>query len=699
MSALRKTIDYTYDVRDLLESIDAAGSITDLVFDALGNLTDEEDPNGNDTGNDYDPLNRLVSTLDALSGVTDYAYDINDNLTSVEAPNGATTTYVYDDLGNLLSLTSPDTGTTTYTYDDADNRVSQTDANSVTVNYTYDELNRLTGIDYPGSSLDVTLTYDEGSAHKGRLTTMADGSGTTTFEYDVFGNLVEESRTIGSNTHVTAYAYDEADLVTSITYPSGRTVDYTRNVLGQVASVDTTYAASTTTVADDIEYEPLGPLKGLTFGNSLVLARTFDQQYRLTDQTTGAVQDLAFTLDDAGNIDAITNGVSSGLSQGFAQDALHRVTTDAGSYGTKGYTYDGVGNRLTRTLGGTTTQTLTYAANANRMATHDSQTISLDAAGNTLANPAENASFTYGAHNRMLEAYVGAVLKATYGYDGRGQRIKKVEATGAQRTFIYHYGQGGELLGETIYSSAGAKIGERDYLWLDSLPLAQSERAFSGGSITSNSFVYLHADQLNTPRLATNGSGTVVWRWDSDAFGIGAANQDPDNDTNLVNVRLRFAGQYLDEETGLHYNYFRDYDEVTGRYVQSDPIGLEGGLNTYGYAHQNPLSYFDSFGLAGKTFNLGGGTTVRIDPPHVPGQQQHAHVETPKGRAVVNRDGTQSHGSRGKLGNLTNKAKRFLRGKGFDIPGLPPFILDPCLLSPALPGCPLAPMLTCPPSA
>jgi RHS repeat-associated protein len=562
----------------------------------FGCLTHETDPNSNDTDHDYDPLNRLVQTVDALSGITEYGYDKNDQLTSVEAPNGATTTYVYDDLGNLLSVSSPDTGTTTYTYDNAGNRVSQTDARSVTVAYTYDALNRLTAIDYPGSSLDVTLTYDQGTNQKGRLTTMADGSGSTTFEYDVFGNLTEESKAIGGNTHVTAYAYDEANLVTSITYPSGRTVDYTRNVLGQVTTVASTYGGSTATLASSATYEPFGPLKGLTFGNSLVLARTFDQQYRLTDQTTGTVQDLSFTLDDAGNIDAIADGVSAGLSQGFAQDALHRVTTDAGSYGTKTFTYDGVGSRLTR-VHGATTQTLTYTSNSNRLATHDGQTVTVDAAGNTTANPAENVSFTYGAHNRMLEAYVGGVLKATYVYDGRGQRVKKMEATGAQRTFVYHYGQGGELLGETVYSSGGAKIGERDYVWLETLPVAQSERTFSGGSVTSSQLVYLHADQLNTPRLATNGAGAVVWRWDSDAFGIGAANQDPDADSSLVNIRLRFPGQYLDDETGLHYNYFRDYDATTGRYVQSDPIGLAGGINTYAYGGGNPIGNTDPSGL------------------------------------------------------------------------------------------------------
>ena len=103
-----------------------------------------------------------------------------------------------------------------------------------------------------------------------------------------------------------------------------------------------------------------------------------------------------------------------------------------------------------------------------------------------------------------------------YVYNGQGQRVKKVEATGDLRTFVFHYGPRGELLGETVYDQYGVKIRERDYLWLDMLPLAQSERTFSGSTVTSDLFVYLHADQLNTPRLATNrlerlsGAGTAM---------------------------------------------------------------------------------------------------------------------------------------------------------------------------------------------
>ena len=89
----------------------------------------------------------------------------------------------------------------------------------------------------------------------------------------------------------------------------------------------------------------------------------------------------------------------------------------------------------------------------------------------------------------------------------------------------------------------------------------------------------------------------VVWRWKSEAFGLTPANEDPDGDGVGFVFNLRFAGQYYDTETGLHYNYFRYYDPRIGRYITSDPIGLNGGLNTYAYVAGNPLVQIDSKGL------------------------------------------------------------------------------------------------------
>ena len=105
----------------------------------------------------------------------------------------------------------------------------------------------------------------------------------------------------------------------------------------------------------------------------------------------------------------------------------------------------------------------------------------------------------------------------------------------------------------------------------------------------------MHTDHLGTPRVISDGA-TKIWRWVSTPFGVNAANEDPDDNSVLFIYNLRFPGQYYDAETGLHYNYFRTYDPSTGRYLESDPIGLAGGLNTYGYVGGDPLSYSDSRG-------------------------------------------------------------------------------------------------------
>lgn len=111
---------------------------------------------------------------------------------------------------------------------------------------------------------------------------------------------------------------------------------------------------------------------------------------------------------------------------------------------------------------------------------------------------------------------------------------------------------------------------------------------------------FIHPDHLNTPRVITNAANTVVWRWDNaEPFGNTPANHDPRATGTAFPFNPRFPGQYYDAETGLAYNYFRDYDPGTGRYVQSDPIGLDGGSwSTYSYSDSSPLSKTDYLGLA-----------------------------------------------------------------------------------------------------
>ncbi len=113
----------------------------------------------------------------------------------------------------------------------------------------------------------------------------------------------------------------------------------------------------------------------------------------------------------------------------------------------------------------------------------------------------------------------------------------------------------------------------------------------------SSGCLYLHPDHLNTPRLVADATGSPVWRWDQqEPFGNTVPDENPSS-LGAFDLPLRLPGQYFDKETGLHYNYFRDYDPSLGIYKQSDPIGLRGGLNTYTYGSANPLFRSDFSGL------------------------------------------------------------------------------------------------------
>jgi RHS repeat-associated protein len=154
---------------------------------------------------------------------------------------------------------------------------------------------------------------------------------------------------------------------------------------------------------------------------------------------------------------------------------------------------------------------------------------------------------------------------------------------GAPGTVLYMYDEEGHLLGE--YSSAGALVQET--VWLGDIPVA-TLRPHSGGGIDT---YYVHTDHLNTPHQITRPSDNAqMWTWFPAAFGDTAP-------TGTLTYNLRFPGQIYDSQGGLFQNYFRDYDPAVGRYVESDPIGLEGSLSTYEYADSNPTEMVDPYGL------------------------------------------------------------------------------------------------------
>jgi RHS repeat-associated protein len=261
---------------------------------------------------------------------------------------------------------------------------------------------------------------------------------------------------------------------------------------------------------------------------------------------------------------------------------LDRLTTATGTGLNETWTYDANGNRQTQ--GGATSSTYTVAPASNRLSSISgglTRTYAYAPSGQTTGYG--GLTFTYMNSGRLSSVSNGSNT-TTYVLNALGQRVKK---SGTSVT-LFIYDESGHLLGE--YDGSGNLIEET--VWMGDVPVATLRPNGTGVSV-----YYIHTDHLNTPRRVSRpADNAIVWRWDTEPFGTATANQDPDGDGTQFVYNPRFPGQYYDVETGLNYNYQRDYDPATGRYVESDPIGLHGGINTYAYVEGSPINLSDPNG-------------------------------------------------------------------------------------------------------
>ena len=551
-------------------------------------LTATDALNHTTTFNSYDGLNRLTKLTDPLNGVTQYGYNSQNAITSVTDPRTLVTSYTRDGLGNLTNLQSPDTGGTANTFDAAGNVLSRTDARGAVSNYTYDALNRVLTISYPGSSsLNVAFTYDQGTNGKGHLTGVTDSTGSSSYSYDPHGRLLQEQRIFQGQTATTSYAYDSSGRLSTLTYPSGRTVTYTYDTAGRISRIDTSDAGNNQNVINTVTWFPFGGVEGWVFWNGALYARTYDQYGRTTSYSFGSdTRTLGY---DAGNrITALNSTANPSLNQSYGYDNDDRVTGAVLPSTTYGFAYDAVGNRTSKTTGANTDQ-FTYSPTANQIATltpagAGSITYSYDQAGNTESDG--NNQYSYDARGR-LQSIVSAAGTTMYQYNYLGQRLSKTSPSGT--VTLYHYDVQGHLIAE--WTTAGGAATAHEYVYLGDTPVAM----FVAGSTPTPYAIY--TDHLNTPRLIQNAANQAAWSWDNlEPFGTNADNENPGGLGTFV-FNLRYPGQYFDTESTTHYNYYRDYNPGVGRYVESDPIGLRGGLNTYAYAGGSPLWRIDLWGL------------------------------------------------------------------------------------------------------
>ena len=578
----RQTSRRDYNALNQLEkSTDADGNVTTYGYDKAGNQTSVTDAAGRITTNEYDPQNRLVKTTDPAGGITQYAYDAEGNRTTVIAANGATTTYAYDNFKRMTGETSPDRGNTTNTYDISGNLKTSTDANGNTATHDYDLLNRKVKTTWQDGST-ATYSYDNCANGIGRLCTLSDSSGSTTYHYDTEGKITRKEQTIGNAVLAHSYAYTADGKLQSETLPSGAVVGYTyqQDKLTGISLNGQTYMSN-------IRYTAAGQVASWQWADGTTYQKTYDANNRLKTFPLGNIA-RTLSYDTVGNITGWDDNNDAAKAKHFSYDLLDLLDGYTAANETQAFQYDPNGNRTAKTDNGNTT-VYGLQPNSNRL-TQIGNTAQMQDANGNLLNDGTHV-YTYNAQNRL--ASVDGTT--AYSYNADNQRVKKTTPAG---TTLYAW-DNDRIIGEYATTN-GAAQQATETVYFGNTPVA----------VIQNGNIYrIYADQIDTPRVITDATGKTVWAWDSKPFGEILPDADPDKDGLALHYSQRFPGQSFDAETGLHYNFHRDYNPATGRYVQSDPIGLDGGMNSFGYAGESPAVAWDMLGHAPTYI---GGTVNRV---------------------------------------------------------------------------------------
>ena len=442
-------------------------------YDAMGNVTKIINANNAATLQSYDALGRLVSQTDPDGKVTSYAYDGQGRLIKVTDARNLSTLYTVDGLGNQLGLNSPDTGTTSTSVDLAGNVLTRTDAKGQKTSYSYDVLNRITQIVYHDGKT-VGYSYDAGTNAKGRLTQITDENGSISYTYDARGRVLSETRVMSVNTTpassvtaTTSYQYDPIGRLIKLTYPNGRSLNYTRDGLGRIVQIDTNKDGVTATILSQVVYRPFGGVQSYLNSAGQAYIRGFDIDGRIASYTLNN-QVQAITYDAANRIISINQVNSSTQQASYGYDSLDRLTSYITPQLSQSFTYDAVGNRTTQTLGSANTN-YSYSATSNRLtqvAGSQTNAIVMDANGSTTNNG--SAQFAYDTRGRMMSATTAAGV-VQYQINALGQRVQKtLIGTGGSPNIVtvYHYDLGGKLLAEVTGNQ------ETNYVYLDDIPVA-----------------------------------------------------------------------------------------------------------------------------------------------------------------------------------------------------------------------------------
>jgi RHS repeat-associated protein len=597
-----ETTAYTYDpdgnVLTITSPPAATGGqnqVTTETYNAAGLLASETTGSGTLAASTvsycYDPNGYTTSVVYADGNTNGTApCDTNPSYPGIVDPTAYQqqgnnqTIYKYDSSGDLVSATTPATaadptgGTTTATYDAAGNMLTSTDPNGVKTTWTYTPSDQPASISYSNSSAHfVTYGYDA----DGNVASMSDGTGSSAYVYDPFGELTSATNGAGNtvaysynpdgeNTGVTyplpasatwattdtiSYGYDHADNLTSATDFNGRQISITPTADGLTGSE--TLGSTGDTITDT--YDPTGSPSSIELKNSTSTLLKFAYSYnpdsallKETDTPASPQEPAVYGYDAQGRVSSMTPGTGTTLS--YTYDASGNPTTlPSGAAGN----YDYAGELASSALGGATT-TFTYDADGHRLSSKQSGTTTSAATWN---GAGELASYTS-----------PATAMTTASYDGNGLRASETSATAQSFTW-----NTATAIPELLMDSTDAYV---------NIP---------GGDVTeqvnlsTGTPVYLLADAIGSIRGVVSASGALTASTSYDAWG------NPLTAGGLTSYTpLGYAGGYTDPD-GLIYLINRYYDPQTGQFLSVDPQ-LSETQSPYGYAEDDPVDNADPTG-------------------------------------------------------------------------------------------------------
>lgn len=608
-------------------------------YDEEGLLIAVKDGEGRTTRNEYGPFDILEKTIFPGGETLSYEYDRETRLLAVINSAGEKYSYGYDSLGRVIRETDFAGRTTHYKRDAVGNCTAKKAPNNTFTHYTYDIMDRLIALEVYDNqekfekdeqpNVFINYTYDK----FGQLTQVQNAHSLIEFEYDEQGRIVAEIQ----NGQKIAFTYDSSGRLDTRLLPSGLASQYAWDAMGELSEIHVGGA-----VPLKIDRDALGRDLVRRSTSGFTEARQYTRGGKLHEQWVGSYTGASDTLKQA-IMQPHVHGASRRTHREYKWNkAFNPIEVVDAHWGRKSFTYNAnaqisqvqhggirAGNRQA-----TLSESFQYDSRFNIAEQHS--LIESWSDGQSLPQENKGGSRTYAKGGLIQDFIIGAGHRVHYEYDAAGRVISKTDHRNGFRPKTTHLKWNGldQLVevqtpyGENIHyrydpfgrriakAVSGAKIAtaQTAYLW-DGTNLAQEQCVINGttgeavawhfmaGSVepvarqTSAGVHYVVTDHLGTPKEMFSEDGELAWKADHALWGrLDQTAQLAANDN--VACPIRFPGQYADDETGFHYNFYRYYDPDTGQYLSPDPIGLAGGHRSSGYV-LNPSSTIDSLGLKG----------------------------------------------------------------------------------------------------